>query len=138
MFSEQNDRDPDGRDANTGEKSQVIMINGKPWDPTTELSSLMLAQDADPILRTDQAQHARDIFKEAAPMAARAICHLATFSRNERVRLDAAKYVVERNLGRVADDPTITGGDDMLMKFMKGFTTEAEDYANNGSPEGRY
>lgn len=47
---------------------------------------------------------ARRLFQENAANAAAAICHIAVHGTNERIRLDAAKYVVERVLGRVGDD----------------------------------
>lgn len=43
------------------------------------------------------------VFRENLPLAAQAIVHVARYASNERIRLDAAKYVVERNLGRLAD-----------------------------------
>lgn len=45
------------------------------------------------------------IFKENAAAAAQTIANIALFGRNERVRLAAAQYVVERVVGRVQDNP---------------------------------
>ena len=46
---------------------------------------------------------ARKIFREGLVPATQSIVHLAAFSKNDRIRLDASKYVVERNLGKVAE-----------------------------------
>lgn len=46
---------------------------------------------------------ARNIFREGLVPAAESIAHLAAFSKNDRIRLDASKYVVERNLGKMSE-----------------------------------
>jgi hypothetical protein len=46
---------------------------------------------------------AERIFQESLEVSVAAICHIASYSENERLRLDAAKYVVERNLGRIGE-----------------------------------
>jgi len=46
---------------------------------------------------------ARTIFREGLVPATQSIVHMAAFASNDRIRLDAAKYVVERNLGKVAE-----------------------------------
>jgi hypothetical protein len=57
-------------------------------------------------------------FAEAAPLAAASIIHLATHSTNERTRLSAAQYVVERAIGRPGEDGT-QGGKDVIMEFLE-------------------
>lgn len=42
--------------------------------------------------------------REAAPVCADAIAHLATWSTNESVRLKAASYVLDRVYGKVGND----------------------------------
>jgi len=52
---------------------------------------------------SSEAETARRMFAEGLVPAVESIVHLAAFSKNDRIRLDAAKYVTERNLGKVAD-----------------------------------
>ena len=71
---------------------------------------------------------ARKLFYETAAQAAATITQIAQHGTTERVRLDAAKYVVERVLGRLGED---TGSIDPLTAFMTG----VEVYANAGRSE---
>lgn len=74
------------------------------WDPDARLESL--AQELD-LHDGDQKVTAEAIFKENLALAAQSISHIALYSLNDKTRLDAAKYVVERNLGRIQDsDPS--------------------------------
>lgn len=41
--------------------------------------------------------------RKAAPNAANAIIDLALNSENDRIRLDAAKYILDRTLGKIPD-----------------------------------
>lgn len=50
-----------------------------------------------------EVEAARSLFREGLVPATQAIIHLAAYSNNDRTRLDAAKYVVERNLGKVTE-----------------------------------
>lgn len=72
------------------------------WDPAKVLEAAVSEAQT---LELELEEHGRKTFKEHLVPAALSICHLASHSDNEKVRLDAAKYVVERTLGRV---PTAT------------------------------
>ena len=71
----------------------------------------------------------RRIFRENAPNAAASIVHIALYGSNERLRLDAAKYITDRVLGRVGDD---VGRDDdsPLDVMIKNMQLAAESHAN--------
>ncbi len=43
---------------------------------------------------------ARQIFRDNLPLAAASIVHLSQFGNNERIRLQASQYVVDRVLGK--------------------------------------
>ena len=76
------------------------------WDAELALKSLVFEAE---MHGESEQQTASRVFRENLPLAAQAICHVARYAPNERIRLDAAKYVVERNLGRLADvQPTST------------------------------
>jgi hypothetical protein len=66
------------------------------------------------------------IFRENAAGAASRIVRIAVASENERVALDASKYIADRVLGRVGDTAESI---DPLEAFMK----KVEDAANAGS-----
>jgi hypothetical protein len=70
----------------------------------------------------DIAKQTRRIFQERAPQAAVTICKLALHSPNERVQLQAATYVVERLIGRLADDIPATESnpyEDLMREIME-------------------
>lgn len=50
-------------------------------------------------------QTARRLFREALPQAVLGLVDIATNSSNDRTRLTACQYIVERNMGKVGDDP---------------------------------
>ena len=62
----------------------------------SELQELVFGPSA------SELEAAHSAFREGLVPATQAIVHLAHFSKNDRIRLDAAKYVVERNLGKVS------------------------------------
>lgn len=57
-------------------------------------------------------QRAQYVFQLNAELAATSIANLAVNATNERTRLDAAKYVVERVLGRVPDTKNMSAEGD--------------------------
>jgi hypothetical protein len=93
------------------------------WDPDQALADLV---DESALDDGDHHAAAERIFREHATVAAKAICHMAVHCSNDRLRLDAAKYVVDRNLGRIGDtDPLRAAGNDPFMQFLKAVTQEA-------------
>lgn len=57
------------------------------------------------------------IYDENVVASALAISHLAIHSPNEKIRMDAAKYVTERVMGRIGDEKA-TGEDNPLEKLL--------------------
>jgi len=94
------------------------------WDPDKALADLeteVSLDDGDFVAATER------IFKENAIVAAKSIVHLAVACTNERLRLDAAKYVVDRNLGRIGDtDPLQKQENDPFAKFLASAVREVE------------
>lgn len=74
------------------------------------------------------AEIARMHLIEQAPFAAAQIAQLAQHASNERVRLDASKYIVERVLGPTGQ-PT-QGVKSPLEMVMSGFIKDVENHAN--------
>ena len=72
---------------------------------------------------------ARTELINAAPHAAAQIVNLMRYANNERVRLDSAKYVLDRTLGPVGQK--MDGAKSPLETLLDGtLFQEAENYAN--------
>jgi hypothetical protein len=99
------------------------------WDPDPEdIKALALERSVRP--SESNPETAQRLFEESAPMAATEIIRLATNRQaNERVRLDAAKYVVERALGKLGENvkPAQQNPWDDVFKVM---AKDVEDHAN--------
>lgn len=86
-----------------------------------EVESERLARREGP---TDTAQR---LFTDYAPAAAQVIVHTAIYSKNERVKLQAAQHILDRAMGRVQDNPPTPPNDpyQMLMAAcMRELTAE--------------
>jgi hypothetical protein len=84
-------------------------------DPSTPqdewVTDEMLGRLVEPKAVETYEHGAMSIFRQNAVEAAKAICKLATHSTNDRIRLDAAKYVSDRVLGRISEArPTDAAG----------------------------
>ena len=71
---------------------------------------------------------ARSILNDGAPYAAARIVQLAMHSSNERVQLDASKYITERVLGPAGQ--RIEGAKGPLQSMLENLFSEAEKHAN--------
>jgi hypothetical protein len=89
--------------------------SGDEWTPESAAESLAMERTFHPSETPEQM--AERIFRENLIGAASAIVHTAIHATNDRTRLDAAKYVVERNLGKIGD--TQEGVEDPLMQLIK-------------------
>lgn len=74
---------------------------------------------------------ARRIFRQALPSAAAGVVDIAMNSTNDRTRLTACQYIVERNLGKVGDDAAF-GSENALQAFVKGIE---DDLKKGTKPE---
>lgn len=55
------------------------------------------------VMEESETEQAVRIFRQNLVPAVQSICSIALYSDNERLRLQAATYVTERNLGRLQD-----------------------------------
>lgn len=103
----------------------------KDWDPEHDLAAL--TQEVDVTGKSEDAI-AADIIRDAAPIAARSIVHIAMYSLDERKRLEAAKYIIDRRLGRVGEEKKDHEGEKTPLEDLlgDGVITEIEVFANNG------
>jgi hypothetical protein len=86
------------------------------WDPD-DIAQKLVVPRSGAEEQTPESQ-ATTTFRESLPVAAASICHLALHSANERIRLDASKYVVERNLGRIGEN-NLPGAKDPVDDLIK-------------------
>lgn len=103
----------------------------QPWDdpnwlPENAASSLAMERAVHP--EENEEQTARRLLRESAPNATMAILHLAMHGTNERTRLDASKYILERVLGKVGDD--VYDGD---LSPITSFIKEVTQYVDTHS-----
>lgn len=97
---------------------EVIMYNpdeeidqAKAWVPDDALNALTAEREFRPA--ESPAELAKRLFEEGLPMAVLSINHLSQHGRSERIRLEASKYVVERNLGPILPDVLSDKGDNV-------------------------
>lgn len=70
-------------------------VPNKDWDPEAALQSLAFEAQME---QGDAAAASARLLREHAIMATQSICHLAAFAVTERIRFEAARYVVDRVL----------------------------------------
>lgn len=99
------------------------------WDPDAAAASLSMESTVHAGETPEDL--AERLLREGLPSAVMSVTHLAVHSTNERTRLAAAQYVIDRNLGRVTEVPIgIKGAEDPLKKLLGSFVREVEDIAN--------
>ena len=75
------------------------------WNADDALDSLV-ARTMDEN-RGDSKKTAELLFIDNVALAAQSLCHIAVHSENERIRLDASKYIVERVLGKLGESKDV-------------------------------
>lgn len=103
-----------------------MSFNDPHWVSDTAMEALNLERSVHPNETSEDM--ARRIFKEHLPIAAQRIVHIALNSPNEKVALDASKYVVERVMGKLGAPDT--GAEDPLQAFLDDVSSKVEAYAN--------
>lgn len=98
MSDDQSPRDRDDYRGMPDDEDGLPPIDHEAWVPSHALESLRMERTVNPTETNEQLT--QRIFKENLPTAAASIVHLAVHSSNEKIRLSAAQYVVERNLGK--------------------------------------
>jgi hypothetical protein len=102
-------------------------ISDEEWIPEASLAAIAMEQQVHP----DESSEAmtRRLFRENSAAATASIVHIALHGSNERLRLDASKYVVERVLGRVGEDKG-TDEEQPLDALVRQMAMAAEAHAN--------
>lgn len=71
------------------------------WDVQQALDDAIAEKT---LLSTSYEDQTRNHLQRAAPAAARSIINIALYSQTERLRLQAAQYIIDRNLGRIGEE----------------------------------
>jgi len=89
------------------------------WDASAALKSLV-AKTMDEH-NGDPKKTAELIFNDNVALAAQSLVHSAIHSDNEKIRLDASRYIIERVLGRLGDnkDTTVDPLQELMNEAMK-------------------
>lgn len=108
-----NEPEVDGQKASTETGTQATGAqlpkgNREAWDSfVTDEELQAFAQATEQTKAATYEQRTQGIFRQNGALAAAEICNLALGAANERVRLDASKYVVDRVLGRVSESKAL-------------------------------
>ena len=97
-----NQRRDDEDDFNEDEELQAPAQVSKEWLADDALEALNIERSVRPDETHEQLS--RRLLKENVPMATMSVINLALHGTNERLRLDAAKYVMDRVLGKPGED----------------------------------
>lgn len=78
------------------------MSEDKGWIPDDALESMIMERSVH--TKEDNKALSRRLIDENSPVVAHSMIWLAVHSPSERVRLDAGRYLLDRNLGRVGEE----------------------------------
>jgi len=99
------------------------MASNMDWVPEEELELLKNAPPPSVVTKESAEKIAMAIFRDNAALCAEIICDIAVNSENEKTRLTASKYVVERVLGRTPEaaptDATLGAYDDLFGSVIR-------------------
>ena len=99
------------------------------WDPDTALTALA---DEAGVMDYSPAEQATKVFEQGVALAATSIMHIAMHSPNEKLRLDASRYVVDRLLGRVGEEKVTSTAKDPFEALLGDVIMQVEEHANGG------
>lgn len=75
---------------------------------------------------------AKRILDESLPGAVASVTHLALNSQNEKIRLDASKYIIERNMGTL-NNPVSTGKGDPWTELLNNVLVDKDNTPTSSS-----
>ncbi|MEO7397049.1 MAG: hypothetical protein ABIW84_00640 [Ilumatobacteraceae bacterium] len=104
-------------------------------EPITAEAIAALADERH-IMEESETDQAERLFRQNLVPAVQSIVNIALYSDKERLRLQAATYVVERNLGRLQDVVAEQARDpfkDLLAECIENFATDGGTDAGAGA-----
>ena len=115
-----------------GYSTYDYLMADKEWDAEEALKALTMEKALEGL--DDPHKLADRLFKENLSLAVMAICHLASYSHNEGMRFNAAKYVVDRSMGP-ADRMSTPTGKPAWEEVYEKVLTEATSYIKREETE---
>lgn len=100
-----------------------IMALPRDYDPD---AALLACVEEHTVMGTSYESQTRNTLEQAAPLAAQTIVNIAMYSVNEKLRLEAARYIVDRNLGRIGDERMDSAKSSPLEELLGDVVREAE------------
>jgi len=105
------------------------------WNADDALDFLVMERAVNPSESVEEMS--RRLFHENLPTAVASIVHVAIHSPNEKTRLEASKYVVERVLGKIGTETLDEGKspwEELLANVVTNGVDAAESHANSAAP----
>lgn len=96
-------------------------------EPTVSDEELLALEQERGAFDESEAQQASRIFRQNLILAAQTICKLAREATSEKLRSDCARYVVERNIGRIQDNPPAPVSDPLEALLKNVMANEERD-----------
>lgn len=101
------------------------------WHPNAAMEAL--AEEANALELTPAAQ-ASKLLEEALPLAVAGVTYLSQFGETEKMRFDAQKYIIDRNLGTPTKEGDLMGKEDDPLDQLVG---ECVKYVEQEQEEGQ-
>lgn len=107
------------------------------FDPEAKEESLsgLTAEDISSLeserlmFKETEAQMAGRMFRQNLVPAVRSLTQIALHSNSEKLRVDASKYIIERNLGRIQDNPPAPTHDPLADLYNAVYGGGEDEYA---------
>lgn len=104
------------------------------WDADRVIADLAHEQSA---FRLTEEQLAAKLLKEALPLAVASVVHLSQFGETEKMRFDASKYLIDRNLGTPTKEGDLAARElDPMEQLLQECTEYVAAQDSTGSSSG--
>lgn len=100
----------------------------KEWDPEVSLRNMV---EEAAVMDESAPELSKRLLRDNAHIAAQALVHLAMYSDNEKIRLDAAEKILTRVHGRVDEGLYREDVEDPLATFTGQFVRDIEEFAHS-------
>jgi hypothetical protein len=82
-----------------------VLVADEEWVSDADLQACVMERSVNPL--ETNAESCQRLLEENAPRAVMVLCQLMTSSPSDKVKLDSAKYVIDRVLGPVRDNSAV-------------------------------
>lgn len=99
------------------------------WVPDDALENMIMEREYHP--GETAPKTSKRLMEENAPVVAQSMIHLALHSQNERTRLDAGKYILDRVMGRVGEE-ILPKEDSPIEQFISEVANDIDTLVKGG------